>query len=358
VSKATLLAFGKYVPVNMKPVVRMCLASVVFHRRFLRQTLQSSHRLRGNSLFSDHALMEELGALVFCDRPTTTPASEMHATEMVASGIPPHVVMLTSFTGVQDAIAGMREDLTRHGESVGGAVEGTIRDLLDKNHIQADLNPTMIMSSVKSMFASAEDRMATLVSGIQDQLAASSAATPMPWPVDATAESNSDSIGFDAGTMEYTVPADYTLPPWKADRAWISWVAGASDGPPLMGVPPKKLPSPEVKAAWRKYRVFMEVCCAHVTEAGAWPSGQRGRLTHDQAATIYNDVLEVHVNIPGDKHERRHGELSWSTAARLQVELKGKRKRLAAEEEEAEEEAKRRRLHAAVDEDEDDEDED
>jgi hypothetical protein len=53
-------------PSNLRGVLRFCLASLVYHVDWLRETLSSEHRLFSSRLFADLALLERLKPLVEC----------------------------------------------------------------------------------------------------------------------------------------------------------------------------------------------------------------------------------------------------------------------------------------------------
>lgn len=65
VDKAIRLCFGSF-PDNLSRVAEFCLASVVYHQGFLRETLPAQHPLFFSSLFLVENLLEELQPHVIC----------------------------------------------------------------------------------------------------------------------------------------------------------------------------------------------------------------------------------------------------------------------------------------------------
>jgi len=82
-------------PANISPVLQFALASVVFHREFLRATLPKHHRLFSSILFRDEQLLGSFASRVLSGLPT--PSGVLRAT-----GIPPHVNIIEKMEAVQD----------------------------------------------------------------------------------------------------------------------------------------------------------------------------------------------------------------------------------------------------------------
>ena len=84
--------------VNLTPVTTYCLASVVYHTAFLRDTLGPKHKLFETPLFTDLALLKTLGGKVWCGLPDATGIG------MKGTGIPTnvHIMMQVVTRGGSD----------------------------------------------------------------------------------------------------------------------------------------------------------------------------------------------------------------------------------------------------------------
>ncbi|CAN0255633.1 unnamed protein product [Phaeothamnion confervicola] len=86
---------------RLKPVAEFLLASVVYHREFLRRSLHATHPAWGNLLFVQEGLLERLAEHVVLRHDGDT-------LELRVSGIPPHVSILTSLRTVLTAVTSLK----------------------------------------------------------------------------------------------------------------------------------------------------------------------------------------------------------------------------------------------------------
>ena len=81
-----------------RPVLRRCLACLVYHRQFLLETLPDGHPLLDNVLFNDAERMASLASHVKIDSGIEDGASSR------SSGIPPHTTLLQGLQEVKDTM--------------------------------------------------------------------------------------------------------------------------------------------------------------------------------------------------------------------------------------------------------------
>jgi hypothetical protein len=85
------------VPQEMQRVVEFALAFIVYQYDFLKSTLHAQHIVFGTSLFHQPHLVRKLCDLVECRLPKASDP-------MSATGIPPHVLHLTTLQAMQDEL--------------------------------------------------------------------------------------------------------------------------------------------------------------------------------------------------------------------------------------------------------------
>jgi hypothetical protein len=83
-------------PSNMLPIYKMCLASIVYHKDYLRRTFISSHPIFSNPLFSQ-GLVDTLSPYVVSEIAETSGIDR-------ATGIPPHVISALKFEEIKKLV--------------------------------------------------------------------------------------------------------------------------------------------------------------------------------------------------------------------------------------------------------------
>ncbi len=147
-------------------VKMFCLASVVYHRKWLRDNLPKGHELFRSALFVSNGLLEKLALHVVCG------LAEAGDT-ITASGIPPHISHLGSLARVGSQIEQMSNSLnaqmTSFVQHVDSACEKVTQDVLrglDERQIESHVTPTM---HVKDVFQSTgfEEMLAEMRKNLQ-----------------------------------------------------------------------------------------------------------------------------------------------------------------------------------------------
>lgn len=86
-----------HMPANLRYIAEMCLASIAYHRRFLRDTLPARHPVFQSPIFTQSGVLDELASAVECR--LSTPTDSMRAT-----GIPPHIANLIQSNRVLETL--------------------------------------------------------------------------------------------------------------------------------------------------------------------------------------------------------------------------------------------------------------
>jgi hypothetical protein len=114
---------------HLHGVLRMCLASAVYHRYYLMRHLPQNCSIRNSQLFANKPLMDRLESLVICD---------IVSPHLTATGIPPFVAVLeearklnSKFDDVPAKIVkDIEEVLVRNGASAANLTPASLRELI------------------------------------------------------------------------------------------------------------------------------------------------------------------------------------------------------------------------------------
>ncbi len=121
-------------------VLFFCLASVVYHRTWLRENLPDQHPIFRTPLFVNEALLEGLGTQVECRLPEAGDA-------LKATGIPPHVDQMYRFHKVEAKLETFCAHLDQKCDTM---VDGLLRGL-DERQLESHLTPTGLRNQLRVM---------------------------------------------------------------------------------------------------------------------------------------------------------------------------------------------------------------
>ncbi|KAI9906950.1 hypothetical protein PsorP6_016688 [Peronosclerospora sorghi] len=115
-------------PANLRLIAEHALASVIFHRDYLKRTVPAGHPLLKTLPFrSDAELIQELEDCVVCTLPD--PEEGLRAT-----GVPPHVSMMHSFSTVSSKVdEGIRLQSVHAKDIVAEVATRIVRELEDRD---------------------------------------------------------------------------------------------------------------------------------------------------------------------------------------------------------------------------------
>ena len=99
-----LPGYSSFSPTNFLQVLSYLLASLVFHRKHLADTLHIHHPLRQTRLWTSEWL-ERLVPFVH------TGCGKKEKTKLVASGVPSHILLANEIVGLRAEMQCMREEL-------------------------------------------------------------------------------------------------------------------------------------------------------------------------------------------------------------------------------------------------------
>jgi hypothetical protein len=254
--KETISGCFPSMPVALVRAAEFCLASVVWHREWLREHLPRKHRLFTTAPFRNPSMLDRLSAFVFC-RPDKT-------TDPIRStGVPPHVSILQRMDALLDTMMlvqdNQRELLDR--------IPQAARDLIVQElEARAAISGTLTRDGMRQLLddLGLADVLRRTELGSERAPSAASAAAP------AQPQGN---FLFSWGGLFHRLPEDFTFPSMNVLSAWQLWMCGdpSKQHPPFRKVTVDDFrPHSNQRKRFSDLRFLMRIMEQHVNEANAW----------------------------------------------------------------------------------------
>ena len=147
---------------NLVPILRMCLASVVYHIDWIRQQIPPSSILYQTLLFSDAKIISQLSPLVVCSRSKSG--------DLIATGVPAHVTQIAKLDVLEKRITAMQKCLVERSSTIVVEILDGMDQLLDKKsfeqgNITAGTLKGCMVENFKGMLYTALDECGVLPRG-------------------------------------------------------------------------------------------------------------------------------------------------------------------------------------------------
>jgi len=301
-------------PANISPVSEFALASVVFHREFLRATLPKHHRLFSSILFRDEQLLGSLASRVLSGLPT--PSGVLRAT-----GIPPHVNIIEKMEAVQD---GLHKILPAISNIPPEVVKGVDR-LLEQKAVNIG---AVTRSGVEDVLMNVLDKTG-LLKAVHDLKAGVLSAHSASSSSSSSAAGATERKLFKPHMYDghfHRVPQNFDFPAVGTLLMWQHYVCGDPGGtyPPLRDLKAKELPSRNLKKRLSDLNFLMKPIEAKLRADNLWknsPSFEEANqmFLHGQTAIM--------PSVPNQR-KRRYAEIQWRTVVNA---LRGPKRRVATE---------------------------
>jgi len=301
VQRAVALCFPNR-PACYNLVLSMCLASVVYHREFLRSTLLSNHPVFSSFLFVDSELMNDLVPHITCG--VDDPNGAMHAT-----GIPPMSLVMRT---VEKSAATSEKILEKLDALVPDIVDG-VKGMLEENAIQAG---TVTRSGLEEMLMGVIKKSGLLE--LRDSTRSRDAGVD-----DAEARDDVDVMSQQQRRMPvqmhmwngrlHRVPQTFKLPAGTPSQCFNVWMLGDAEHgyPPLRLLEPNDMPTKNDQKRLSDLRFLMKLLQAELERQASWIEDP----TMEQVVEMY--ARAAHVLAVADKsttgRSRRPSQLSWKT---------------------------------------------
>lgn len=243
---------------SLVPILRLCLASLVQHADFLQSNLPGGHPLLSTHIFAKPSVIEVLRAHL------VTTESEW----MVASGIPPHVLILDKL------------------EELPGELECRIRILMEKNGVAAGNITRDVLKATLSELVSDL--------GLQTRL---------------TEQPQQQRQYHYWNNKFHVLPQGFTLPHVDPLSAWLVWWFGDRDYPPYRSFGRYDM-SASVKARYSEWSSLMN----HIIQSIE-------RVTSTQLPDLKDEIRAIELfnigyNNLDFERSKRETQLSMSTILR------------------------------------------
>lgn len=235
-------------PRSFLPVLEKCLASLVFHRQWISEVLagSSSSPILRSALFTSDALYPTVHPLCI---------SGLSSPHMTHTGIPPHVLQLSSMERVATRLDDLHAVLP-------DALVTRIDGLLEERALQAgEMTPAAMRDQLRSAADSLVAEIRTLVGSSPTSTRPSAVATRVAPSGGGTTDQAAlpgSCTAFVWGGAFRRVPEGWTLPSLNVSNAWRLWMLGE----PANGVPPLRgLSSQDIGPGKCVQRRFAEWTC-------------------------------------------------------------------------------------------------
>ena len=261
---------------HLRPMLLMCLASLVFHSDYLVQNLKNNHPLLSTLIFCNNTAMSQLK-----NRVIVSDSKWMRAT-----GIPPHVELyrqqqqtLTAIEALPDIVTGRISRLIEEkGVSAGNITKEVLREML-----QEALEQTVPQT---------------------------------------TAPATTSQIGRQSSQVYYwkgkyhILPEDFKFPSIDVQGAWMLWLFGNKrlGYPCFRSISTTDLSSKSKKQTYSEWSVMMGKLEAVIMQETG--SGIPKKLSEEKGLELF-EIGMKHLPKPLSKHERRWSQIKVTTFLKL-----------------------------------------
>ncbi len=287
-------------PVGVTTIARMALASVVYHREFLRATLPVDHLLFSSPLF----------ALGYADRlaPHIECRLEREGDLMRTTGIPPLVSILRQMEELRGTVAPLVES---RGSLANNVIKG-VTQVLEERAIQAQaVTPAQLDERLDEKLMDVFRRTGVL-EFIERTKDGSLFAGAAPTSVPAAVASMRTVQLHNWGGRFSKVPEDFIVPTGSAFVAFQHWMFGSQEAgyPALRTVQPIDIPVKQ-KERFSHLRWLMGEIESEAKRAKVWVDSP----SVEQATEVFQATM-THLGLPTKSpkgRKRRVQDLNWGT---------------------------------------------
>ena len=316
-------------PENLSMVLEYCLASVVYHRGFLRSVLPCTHPLWFTPLFTASGLLDNLAQLVECKVADS-------GCRIRATGIPPIVAIFQDMAAlrkgtneIQDRVARLLNKMddivpaleTKCDKVIAETAKAVLHGLEERSIVanHATLSGVReLLEPLRADITALRDGRGGCCAHLHSQPPAGLTASSGPQP-----EAGPRPAAFFWHNKFRKVPENFAIPRGTVEKAFRYYSRGdpAKDFPPLRELAltdvgddnmghvyrNKRRRLAEVKTLFRPVEAFLR-------ESGQWVDNP----TEEEVQTMFTagrDVLSISATTRTNR-KRRLDQLQWTTAAR------------------------------------------
>lgn len=267
---------------NLLPILRLCLASLVYHTDYLRTKLPANHHLLATPLFRDPTASGRLRLEVITN----------DSRWMRASGIPPHIALYKQLQQSNETIARLPDVL----------LSGFARVLDEKGAAAGNITRSTLEEIIRGLLAEA---------GLSAQ----------PTQVTEEATTRQEHQVYYWGNKFYLLPEPFDFPSVDPLTAWKLWWFGhaAQGWPAFRAIKTADLSTRKKGKSYSEWAAFMK----HVINAVEVTTGTS--LSPIKTETEASEVFDVGMRglgIVPPEHTRRWTQLKMATVLSLIREAK------------------------------------
>lgn len=292
-------------PPNLMRVAEFCLASVVYHREFLRATMHKDHPLFFTTLFRTNKV-NSLAPLVVCrlGRPSD---------KITATGIPPHVTLLLKIKAMTDSVKDILPAIAEIPKQVVDEVNNALEEravnagTVTRDGLQEMITACLAQAGVQDMVANFRSNGSGATSNNNNAEQQPEEVAPLP-----TDEQRLKVFHYDE--KFWLVPQGFQLPSGNGLLAWQYWCCGdpSRDWPPFRRLQASGIPKGEARKRFPDLKFLMKRIQDKVQDEGKWvpnPSIQQANEMYNVGVTVLYDNMPT--SSPTKSKRRFHTE--WST---------------------------------------------
>jgi hypothetical protein len=204
--------------VSMKPILRMCLAQLIYHMEWIKVNVSPASRLFQTYIMSNPHIYVKLKGKIICG---------YDSKYMVATGIPSHVNTLRQLQVIKEDLESLNDGLDRQSASVVGRVLEGIEDILDRRSFeQGNITSSTLKKNVEDILADALKKNLT-EHGFFDILREMRSSTLSPSPIEMDESHEMEFTPYQYNGRFHRTPEGWVFPRVNLRIGWMLWCLGS-----------------------------------------------------------------------------------------------------------------------------------
>ena len=300
-------------PDRLNRVTLFCMASLIYHRNYLRRELPTDHPLFYTPLFADNDKLEILSQLIQC-------RFQEKDDPIVSTGIPFTVSFLVAMDKLQDSLKSIVPAVK---EVVSSGFDRLSREMDERQVHAGVLTPQMLQDGINRCFDNALQR-----SGIV-QLMERFEAREQDTTVEDTGISQSENsvthAPYYTNGCFYRIPPSFDIPRLTLLLAFQLWCCGnpGTDCIPLRKLTSSQFSTLNKQNRFVEFKFLMEMMENELKSEGKWietPSIDEQKLYSAVSRTLLKAKSGVSAKFPGQLQQKNF-EGCKDTGETLQIEV-------------------------------------
>eukprot|EP00834_Sanchytrium_tribonematis_P008368 NODE_959_length_2884_cov_0.214363.p1 type:complete len:297 gc:universal NODE_959_length_2884_cov_0.214363:657-1547(+) len=288
-------------PVNMAQICEFALASVVYHKDFVLETLPASHSLFRTSVFRNSSVLNQLFSLIDCRSSTGNDRIQ-------ATGIPPHTQLLMNLLEISDSINSIIPAVNQATESI---AEKIIQELEDR----AIGAGTVTRDGLQQLLSEVSRNLLSFMREEGILSSNNQVIDSTPAPINFNNSTNSVGTHFWGGRFHH-VPESFDLGPMGTDVAFELWLLGdeSRQFPPYKLLSGRDMSSKNLATRFGEFKFLMSHITRVLQENNRWV--HNANVEQVKQMFIEYCELDVAASRTPKGRIRRLGQIVWSAVAK------------------------------------------